>query len=378
MNAPPLEGVRILSLAEQYPGPFATMVMADLGADVIIVERPDGGDPSRRFPAFFETLNRNKRSVALDLRTPEGLDACLRLVDRADVWLEGFRPGAMERLGLGYRALSARHPEIVYLSVSGFGQDGPYRDHPAHDLSYQGFAGLLHYLKAGSLNCLPPLEFGDLASGLYAVIGILSGLLRRATTGKGMHIDLAVVDSLISLMSVDLVPTVNGTGPPGFPIEPAYGMFGTADGQVVTLSIVHEDRFWQLLCGSLGLDDCRELSHSQRIDEREQLRQRISEIVQERPAQHWLDEWQRLGIPSGPVHSIEDLIRDRHVASRQMLIDGPDGRRFTRQPLVIGETPTQIKRGSPHLGEHTFEVLAEVGVGDEALRAILDRIDSRA
>ena len=198
MTAPrPLDGLRVVSMAEQYPGPFCTMMLSDFGADVIQVERPDGGDPARFLPSFFEAINRGKRSLALDIKSADGRDRLLELIDRADVFLEGFRPGKLARLGLDWPTLSARNPRLIYCSISGFGQTGPYRDRPAHDLTYQGLGGALNERLTGEVTGAPP-EFlmGDTCSALYAAIGILTALQGRERTGRGTYVDVAMSDTV--------------------------------------------------------------------------------------------------------------------------------------------------------------------------------------
>jgi crotonobetainyl-CoA:carnitine CoA-transferase CaiB-like acyl-CoA transferase len=233
----PLSGVRVLSLAEQYPGPYATLLLADLGADVVLVERPGGGDPSRKFPHFFVAINRKKRSVALDLKQPEGRAELTKLVRNADVFFEGYRPGVIDRLGFGHDDVLRLNPEIVYVSISGFGQSGPYRDRPAHDLSYQAVAGLLHtQAELGELAEPPSLPIGDLTSGTFAALAALVGLVARGRSGRGTFADVSVVDTLLSWMTTQVVPVLNRTGVPGIPREPGYRTYLTADRGVVARS----------------------------------------------------------------------------------------------------------------------------------------------
>jgi crotonobetainyl-CoA:carnitine CoA-transferase CaiB-like acyl-CoA transferase len=202
MKRPPLTGVRILCLAEQYPGPYATLLLADLGAEVIIVERPGGGDPARLFPSFHGALNRNKRSLALDLKDEVDRARLFRLVETADVFMEGFRPGTISRLGFGPETLRAAHPRLVYVSISGFGQDGPYRDRPAHDLSYQAAAGLLSQM-TGTTASTPPsdIAIGDLSSGLFAALGIVT--VRSHPYGSG-HLSRRLHDGRAGVADVGI------------------------------------------------------------------------------------------------------------------------------------------------------------------------------
>lgn len=372
---PPLEGVRLLSLAEQYPGPFATALLGDLGADVVLLERPSGGDPTRAFPGFHEALARGKRSVALDLKDPGGRAAFLAMVAGADAVLEGYRPGVMARLGLDYETLRRVNGQLVYVSVSGFGQDGPYRDRPGHDLSYQALAGTLYgQLADGSPPRPTTLELGDLSAGLFTAQAVLLGLVRRARDGQGSYIDVSVFDGLVSLLSAHLPPVLNGTGAPGFPHEPGYAVFRTSDRRLLSLSVAHEDHFWRRLCTVLGLDDEQALSSAQRLADRE----RLSALLAERIATRTRAEWGRLltsaDIPHGDVHDLADLPADPHVAARALLATtttGAQPRQFVRQPLMVDGVGWGPQSGAPALGQHTAEVLSEAGLSDQDIRALL-------
>jgi crotonobetainyl-CoA:carnitine CoA-transferase CaiB-like acyl-CoA transferase len=279
-----LDGIRIVSLAEQYPGPYATLLMADLGADVILVERPGIGDPARQFPAFHAALNRNKRSVALDLKADGDKQRFRDLVASADVLLEGFRPGIMQRLGLGYEAMASINPRLVYASISGFGQTGPYRDRPAHDLSYQALAGFLHAQAATRSTQLPSdIAVGDLSSGMFAALGVLAALLARARTGKGAYIDVSMTDGLVSWMSVMVGPAMNGEPLADIAAEPAYGLFECQDGKLLSLSIAHEDWFWRPLCTLIGMEDAADLKRAERTQREIELVARIGKAIAAAP-----------------------------------------------------------------------------------------------
>jgi crotonobetainyl-CoA:carnitine CoA-transferase CaiB-like acyl-CoA transferase len=368
----PLSGYVVLSLAEQYPGPYATLLMADMGADVILVERPAGGDPSRQFPAFYEALNRNKRSVALDLKSPDGREALLRLVRTADVLLEGYRPGTMGRLGLGPEVLHEANPGLVIASISGFGQDGPYRDRPAHDLSYQATAGMLHeFVSQNRTGPVSQLAIGDLSSAMFATVGVLAALLQRAGSGRGAHVDVSMTDGLVSWMTTQLVPVLNGEPLAGIEHEPGYGLFRAADG-LISLSVAHEDWFWRPLCDVLGMQDVAALTGPERIAREEELRGRIGEVLGTRPRDEWVSALDAAGVPVGPVHTLEEVADDPHVQARGLLVDIPsDGirpqRRHVRQPLVFDGVASPPTRHVPGLGEHTEEVLGAAGRAGDVL-----------
>ncbi|SNR53656.1 CaiB/BaiF CoA transferase family protein [Blastococcus mobilis] len=381
----PLSGIVVLSLAEQYPGPYATLLMADMGADVILVERPAGGDPARQFPAFHEALNRNKRSVTLDLKSSEGREALVRLARTADVLLEGYRPGTMGRLGLGPDVLHEANPRLVIASISGFGQDGPYRDRPAHDLSYLATAGMLHeYVSGDRTGPVGQLAIGDLASAMFATVGVLAALLQRATTGSGAHVDVSMTDGLVSWMSTQLVPVLNGEPLAGIEHEPGYGLYRTSDG-LITLSVAHEDWFWRPLCDVLGMQDVAALTGPERIAREDELRERIGTELATRTRDEWVAVLDAAGVPVGPVHTLEEVGDDPHVRARGLLVDIPaDGvrprRQHVRQPLLFDGVAPAPTRHVPALGEHTEEVLAAVaeevagahgpGTPDGALRPV--------
>lgn len=372
----PLDQLRVLSLAEQYPGPYATAMLADLGADVVQVERPAGGDPTRAFPAFHESLARGKRSVALDLKAPAGRDAFLALVSTADVLLEGYRPGTMARLGLDQPTLAAAHPGLVYVSISGFGQDGPYRDLPGHDLTYQALAGTLYdQLTAGDPPRPTALELGDLTAGLLAVQAVLLGLVQRQRTGRGPHVDVSMFDGLVALLAAHLVPQLNHRASPGFPHEPGYAVFRTADGLALALGVAHEDHFWRALCGVLGLDQEAALTSAQRMSDHARLRGLIGERIATGSCADWAARLTAAGVPHGAVRDLDALPDDPHVAARRLLstVTAPDGtpRRFLRQPLTVDGVAWGARAGAPRLGQHTAGALREAGLAEADIDALL-------
>lgn len=365
----PLAGYRVLSLAEQYPGPFATLLLSDLGADVVQVERPAGGDPARRYPAFHAALNRGKRSAALDLKDPGGVDAVRTLAARADVLLEGFRPGVMGRLGLDADHLTAENPGLVYVSVSGFGQTGPYRDRPAHDLSYQAMTGLLG---PDVTDALPVLSLADLTSGLFAAIAALTGLAGRAGNGgRGGRYDVSMFDSLVSLMTTHLVPAANGAAPETLGDDPGYGCYPTADGRWLALSIAFEDHFWRALCGVLDLPGYADVDGVRRVERRVELRAAVASALGARALADWEPELTAAGVPFGAVRAPRELLDDPHLGARGMLTRVNDEIHL-RQPLVIDGRAPGPRSGCPGLGEHTEAVLVEAGLGGDRIRALLE------
>lgn len=356
------DGVTVLSMAEQFPGPYATLLMADLGADVVLVERPGSGDPARAFPSFFRSLARNKRSVCLDLKSEQGRDAFLTLVESADVVLEGYRPGTMDRLGLGYETLKARNERLIYAAITGFGQTGPARLRPAHDLSCQGMAGVI-VQKAEQDPVVPRIAIGDLSSGTFAAFAVAAALFARERTGRGTAIDVSMTDGLVSWMTPYLVPRLAGEAA-AFEIadEPAYGVFECADGRSLTLSIAHEDHFWAALCDALGLGEHAALKAAERRGRSAELRGALAMAIAGKNRAAWGMVFDAKGIAWSPLHDLDGVIADPHFVDRGLFRDlrTPDGgsERHIVQPIRFSAWASEIRRPAPELGEHTDDVLA--------------------
>ena len=358
----PLSGIRILSLAEQYPGPYATMLLADLGADVIMVERPGSGDPSRRFAGLFASFNRNKRSVVLDLKSTAGKEEFLRLVDTADVVMEGFRPGVMARLKIGAVDLRARKPALIFVSISSFGQNGPQAGVAGHDLSIQAAAGMIDVpvgQEAGL--ALPVLPLADIASAMFAALGVVTALFARTESGRGTEIDVSMLDSLVSWMTPFLVPPMNNlptrTLPPQ---DPGYGLFATADSRQITLSIAGEDAMWSALCTLLGLTQFAALTELERSASAKEIGPPLRAAIALWPYEHLYQRLEALGIAFGPVRLLHEVLADPQMVARRMTVevDGPQGaQKFVRQPLMLDGDAGVIRNQAPSLGQHTAEVL---------------------
>jgi crotonobetainyl-CoA:carnitine CoA-transferase CaiB-like acyl-CoA transferase len=364
----PLRGIRILSLAEQYPGPFATMLLADMGADVVLVERPVGGDPSRRYAGHFEALNRNKRSIAVDLKAAAGLDLFWRLAGTADVILEGYKPGTVNRLGIGPRQARVRVPGLIYVSVSSFGQNGPMGQRGAHDMSVQGMAGLIDQDRREPA----PLPLADLAAGMFSALGIVSALLGRERTGSCSYVDVSMLDSLLSWRTSDLVSSWNRmTAAPYPPEDPGSGVFTTSSGDLVTLSIAGEDHQWRALCDLLGLHDLAKLTAGERARRRD-----VSEALGAAIA---AADWERVGpalaaagVGFGPVHDDAQIAVDPQVCARGLAVTvpGADQVRFVRQPILFDGAGGSVRCRAPRLGEHTSSLLAELGCSGDLVDAL--------
>jgi crotonobetainyl-CoA:carnitine CoA-transferase CaiB-like acyl-CoA transferase len=361
----PLAGVSVLSLAEQYPGPYATMLLADLGADVTLVERPRGGDPTRRFSGHFEALNRNKRSVALDLKTEGGRGAFWRLAAGADVVMEGFKPGVMARLGLGADDVRRRFPRVVYVSISSFGHSGPWSARGGHDITMQGMAGLID----GEVHEPAPLPLADLSSAMFAAFATVCALLRRDRSDAGTTIDVSMLDCLVSWRGTMLVSELNGLDPAPYPPDdPGYGVFETSTGALITLSIAGEDHQWSALCRAAGLGHLAGLTTAERergaVEISAELRRAIRSVA-------WPELQRALsagGVGFGPVRSGVAMLDSAQLASRGMLVDIPGSPyRVLRQPVLMDGAGGTVRSGAPRLGEHTAELLRAAGYSEAEL-----------
>jgi crotonobetainyl-CoA:carnitine CoA-transferase CaiB-like acyl-CoA transferase len=352
------------------------MVLADHGADVIKVERPGSGDDARKMPPFvggesapFMIWNRNKRSVVIDLKTEAGKTQLLGLIDGADVLIENFRPGTLERLGLGWATLSARNPRLIYAAISGFGQTGPYRDRGGFDLVTQGMSGLMSVCgpKDGPPHRMP-IAISDVAAGMHLAIGILCALEARHRTGRGQLVETSLLESALSFGVYEAAHVAaTGTTPPRLGQahrgSSPYQVFPTADGWI-TLGAA-QDNFWIRLCDLLGVSelskDARFASNGDRVRNNDALVALLEGHFRTKPSAYWLAALEAAGIPSGPVLEFDQAMADPHVVARGMAVDTAHPAAGTVKTLGIrvklSETPGALCRPAPRLGEHTAEVL---------------------
>lgn len=363
MSTAPLAGLKILSLAEQFPGPYATMLLSDMGAEVIMIERPGIGDPARQFPPLFRALNRGKRSVALDLKSADDLAQFRTLAQTADVIVEGFRPGKLAALGAGFEDIRKINSSLVYVSISGYGQDGPYRDRAGHDLSYEGVGGLLaDQAETGLPGPLPTVPLADIGAALFAAIAILSAVFSSQRTGQGRYVDVSMSDAVVSMLTAFLVPAANGTPLGEFIAEPAYGVFTCKDGKLMTLSIAHEDWFWKPFCEVIGKPERAGLKGRDRVAQKDTLREEIAAVLVSKTRADWGVLFDEAGVPWGPLNSLVETLDDPHVRARQLLRtmtqEGGKTETFLVQPLKFDDFDSEISGLPPEIGADNESVFA--------------------
>lgn len=380
-----LAGLKVLDCTHVIAGAYCSLVLADLGADVIKIE-PPGGESTRgmlgaRPDAFraFDYVNRGKRAIALDLSTEAGADVVRKLAETADVFVENYRPGSMDKMGLGYDRLAAINPRLVYCSVSGFGLDGPYRERGGFDLVTQAMSGLMSFVgEAGSdTPCSTAVPISDLNAGVFAAVGVLAALQSRQTSGQGQHVETSLFESALAYtiwetgmyLSTGQVAERNSAR---HRLAAPYEPLKTQDGHIVVG--VNSQRLWKRFCRALdepGLEtEAGFDSPAGRMKHRDALQARLEGVLARAPGAHWLARLEAEGVPAGPLNTIAEAWDDPQIKARGLLAEA-GGRRFVRTPIKMHATPVMVQSGPANVGQHTREVLAEAGYSPEEIEALV-------
>ncbi|MFN4272461.1 MAG: CaiB/BaiF CoA transferase family protein [Aliihoeflea sp.] len=391
MTTPPLAGIRVIELARILAGPWAGQLLADLGADVIKIENPDGGDDTRKWgppfvmgddgenlsAAYYHSTNRGKRSVAIDFSKPEGAATLRRLIASADVLIENFKLGGLKKYGLDYESLKAINPRLVYCSITGFGQTGPYAPRAGYDFIIQGIGGLMSITgEPGREPQKVGVAVSDIFTGLYSVIAIQAALRHAEATGEGQHIDMALLDTQVSVLgNQNLNYLVSGTAPvqmgnAHMNIAP-YEVLPVRDGFMI-LAVGNDGQF-QRFCKVVGLErlagDPNYATNPARVTNRARLRETMIETLSNWDRDRLLAELEKAAVPASPINDIAQMFADPQVLARGMRMDLEDSQGnvlpSVRAPMLMSATPLRYDRPSPRLGEHTDEVLAELEKKEE-------------
>jgi len=371
-----LEGIKILDLSRLFPGPYCSMILADLGADVLRIE-------DRRFAGEgpgMPTVMRNKRHMTLNLKYPQGKDIFYRLAREGDVILEGFRPGVTARLGIDYESIKKINEKMIYCSVTGYGQDGPYRNMVGHDVNYLSFGGVLGLNgEAGGDPVIPPIQVADMAAGgMNAALGIMGALIARQRTGRGQYIDISMLDGIVAMLPfpVSLLWGLGQNPRRGDTLlsgrYPCYSVYETREGGFISIGAL-EPRFWEALCRKMGREDFIPSQYDEG-EKKEEIFSFLRATFKTKTREEWMEELKDVDVCLGKVLSLEETLRDPQVVSRRMVTDFADPRkgkmRLLSSPLKLSDTPPDIRTAPADFGEHTEEVLGELGFNADQIEEL--------
>lgn len=383
MKPSSLSGVKVVDCTHVIAGAYCSLLLADLGADVVKIE-PVGGEQNREGIATpfrgFDFMNRNKRAIALDLAQSQAVEVARRLVETADVFVENFRPGALERMGLGYDDLRAINPRLIYCSISGFGHSGPYRERGGFDLIAQAMSGIMSF--TGEIGADRPVAAGvplsDLAAGCYGALAVLAALNHRHATGVGQKVEATLLESALSyaVWESGLYTTTGEIAVPRgsrHRLSAPYEALRTGDGYIVVGAA--NEGLWKKFCRGIGMPDLATqaafATRPDRVTNRDRLQAILEEVLAGNTTAYWLDRLLAEGVPAGPINNIAQAVEDPHIKDRGLFVQ-IDGRRFIRAPLNMSESPVALMRGLPGVGQHTVEVLREAGLDDAEIARLAD------
>ncbi len=393
MQTQALEGIKVLDLSRTLAGPYCSMLLGDMGADIVKVEMPGKGDESRRFTpptwegesCYYLSTNRNKRSIALDLKTEEGLEIVYKLAKESDVLIENFRTGALDKLGLGYEKMKELNPRLVYCSVSGFGRTGPEKYKAGYDLLLQGFGGLMSITGEPDR---PPAKAGmsivDLTTGMFAAYGVLTALFAREKSNKGQFVDVSLLDGQVSLlnhMATGYFATGKAAGRMGsaHPSIVPYQSFPAKDMDIILA--VGNDLLWEKCCQALEwsdlLEDATYKTNDLRVANRAQLIPIITERISSLESEEIFAKLDSAGVPCGPIHTIDQVVNHPQVQAREMILDVEHpivkDLKIPGFPVKLSDTPAALDKHPPLLGEHTEEVLKELGFQGSEIQTLKEK-----
>jgi crotonobetainyl-CoA:carnitine CoA-transferase CaiB-like acyl-CoA transferase len=392
----PLKGLRVFDLTRVLAGPTCAQMLGDLGADVVKIERPGAGDDTRGFAppfmpgtkesAYFTGVNRNKQSVTLDIAQKEGQEIALKLIADCDIFVENFKVGALAKYGLGYEQLHAKFPRLIYCSITGFGQTGPYAPRPGYDSLIQGMGGVMSL--TGEPEGLPQkvgVPVADLFAGLYGCIGILAALRHRDLTGQGQQIDIGMLDTSVAwLANQGMNYLATGENPARLgnqhPNIVPYQVFPTGDGYMV-LSVGNDPtfkRFCEAFALTHLLEDSRFATNAARVENRQLVTDTLTPVMQQHPTLWWIEKLEALKIGCGPINTLEQVFSDPHVVARGMVLEMPTPSgtpvKVIANPVKLSETPADYRIAPPLLGQHTDAILTErLGLDAAALAALREK-----
>jgi formyl-CoA transferase len=384
-----LEGIRVIDFTQAMAAPFATMNLADMGADVIKIEPPGTGEPTRELSAVtqnghsatFMTMNRDKRGLTVDLKRPEGVAVVKRLARTADVFVQNYRPGVAERLGLGWEALSAVNPRLIYCSVSGFGATGPYASRGGYDLIAQGMSGIISVTGEEDAPAKSGVPISDLCAGLFAAYGILCALEHRERTGLGQLVDTSLLEAAMALTAWESTEYwVTGRAPrplgSAHRLTAPYQALRAADGYFNVGA--NSDKLFDAFCRAIDRPDLAEdprfAGRGGRMEHRAALIEAIEKTTASETRARWLARLDRAGVPAGPINTYAEALADPHALARHMVVDlvhpGAGPIKALGIPVKLSETPGAVDRPAPLLGQHTAEILTELGYTEAEQRAL--------